>query len=309
MERLDRDKTTFGRHQTFPLRFSWPTKGFAHWCEGHDIFNHDDPTIALGVGKNMVTSIRYWLEAAQIIKSHGISIEPTDLGNTLLSPSRGYDRYLEDDNSVWLLHWNIASNARFATSFFWFFNHFHKPEFTTREVVAALTEYLRDKLSIGVASNTIESDVSVLTRMYGPAIEDRSTPLEETLQSPMSALGLLDLSTDGKRITSKTGVRHELPLPAFGYAVLDLLECLNETSIPIKRLHVAEEHLAAPGSVFRLSEEGLVAKLEELTQWRPDIFEVRETAGLHQVYKLSEIQKNQLLIDYFMTTHNSEKSA
>ena len=54
------NKVAFGRHETFHLRFGWLTKGYRSWCETPKIFEEDDPTVTLGVGKNMVTSIRYW---------------------------------------------------------------------------------------------------------------------------------------------------------------------------------------------------------------------------------------------------------
>jgi len=34
---------------------------------GDPIFEAEDATVKLGVGKNMVTSIRYWLQAARLI--------------------------------------------------------------------------------------------------------------------------------------------------------------------------------------------------------------------------------------------------
>ncbi|SEH04935.1 DUF4007 family protein [Candidatus Venteria ishoeyi] len=57
---------TFGRHQTFPLRFGWLSKGFQSLLENPGIFSDEDATIKLGVGKNMVESIKYWLQAARI---------------------------------------------------------------------------------------------------------------------------------------------------------------------------------------------------------------------------------------------------
>ena len=35
---------------------------------------------------------------------------------------------------------------------------------------------------------------------------------------------------------------------------------------------------------------GLITKLEEMITWLPNNFELRETAGIHQLYKLKQIE-------------------
>jgi hypothetical protein len=169
----------------------------------------------------------------------------------------------------------------------------------------ALKQYLTSKLNVQVAEKTIESDVAVLMRMYGPTQISQKIPIEEALQSPMTELKLLGVNSDQKQFNTRNIIRHDLPIAAFGYAVLEFLEELSETSISIKRLHVSDEQYAAPGSVFRLSEEGLLAKIEELQKWLPSTFEVRETAGVHQLFKTGQITKTELLFDYYVKQNNS----
>jgi hypothetical protein len=56
----------------------------------------------LGVGKNVVRSIRFWVEAtgmAAISQSDGLAA--TDTGLAALGPE-GFDRYLEDVQTLWL---------------------------------------------------------------------------------------------------------------------------------------------------------------------------------------------------------------
>ena len=61
-------KVAFGRHETFHLRFAWLVKGFAAFQANADLFDDvDAATVTLGVGKNMVQAIRYWMRAAQLI--------------------------------------------------------------------------------------------------------------------------------------------------------------------------------------------------------------------------------------------------
>ena len=59
---------SFGRHETFVLRYSWLTKGFQSFIRDNDIFSSDESTVELGVGKNRVNAIKYWLRAATILE-------------------------------------------------------------------------------------------------------------------------------------------------------------------------------------------------------------------------------------------------
>lgn len=62
--RFTGEKAAFGRHETFPLRFGWLTKGAQALMSGEPVFEAEDATVGLGAGESMVSSIRYWLQAA-----------------------------------------------------------------------------------------------------------------------------------------------------------------------------------------------------------------------------------------------------
>ena len=297
-------KVAFGRHETFPLRFGWLTKGYRAWCENSEVFGQDDPTVVLGVGKNMVTAIRYWLEAAQIVEgSQGCGIVPTEIGKTLFSNSEGWDPFLEDDTTLWLIHWLIASNSADATAFYWFFNRYHKPEFTSTELTEALTDFVRENVKSRAAATTLKHDVNVLLRMYGPHEKVKGAPIEEGLDSPMTTLGLLQRAGDGKHFMARVSDRRRLPIAAFGYAVMDMIEAYDQRSVSVERLLRADNQLAAPGSVFRMTEDGLITKLEELVRWLPGILELRETAGIHQLYQLQAFNKYAVIGKHYVGAH------
>jgi hypothetical protein len=293
-------KVAFGHHETFPLRFGWLTKGYRAWCEAPDLLGQEDPTVVLGVGKNMVTAIRYWIEAAQIVDAAQANrLMPTEIGKTLFSSSAGWDPFLEDDATLWLIHWLIASNPAKATAFYWFFNRYHKPEFTSTEIAGALADFVRESLKSRTAETTLKHDINVLLRMYGPPERIKGAPLEEGLDSPMTTLGLLQRAADGKHFMARVSERRRLPVGAFGYAVMDVMESLGQRSVSVDRLLRADVQFAAPGSVFRLTEDGLVTKLEELVRWLPGILELRETAGIHQLYQLETFGKYDVIAKHY----------
>ena len=124
---FEEKNSTFGRHETFALRYSWLTKGYQALENNPDVFSDvDAATVKLGVGKNMVLSIKYWLQACQITKTKDHSTHTiTKIGKLIFDEKDGFDPYLEDEATIWLLHWLIATNP-VNTAFFWFFNEFHK---------------------------------------------------------------------------------------------------------------------------------------------------------------------------------------
>lgn len=296
---------SFGRHETFALRFGWLTKGFKAWREDPSIFEKDDATIVLGVGKNMVHAIRYWLIACQILKANKHTLTSTQLGERLFDIKNGLDPYLEDDATIWLLQWLIASNAENATAFFWFFNRFHKPEFTQKELFEALQVFVHENVSSRVADNTLRSDITLMLRTYEPTIDFKKTPIEEGLDSPLAILGLINEIGNSKYHESKRENRWNLPVVSFSYSILEIFEIFQLPNLPIEKLMNSDGFYAAPGAVYRLNEEGLLDKLEEMIAWLPGVFELRETAGIHQLYKFKQIEPLDVLDKYYEESNES----
>ena len=292
---LTAERSAFGRHETFPLRFGWLTKGFRAWCDQQSVFDEDDATVKLGVGKNMVNAIRYWMLASQVVAVKDKSLVSSEIGKKLFS-AEGWDPYLEDDATIWLVHWLIASNAAEATTPFWFFNRFHKTEFTNKELQDALGDFVREHFHQSRASSsTLKSDIGLLLRMYEPSQASRSVPLEEALDSPMALLGLMSHQEGSSTHESRPDYRSRLPLSTFAFSVAELFEQANERVLPVDRLMHSNGHVAAPGSVFRITEECLVAKIEAMISWLPGRYELRQTAGIHQLYQLKPIQSMDVL--------------
>ncbi len=134
---------SFSGHETFPFRYPWLKKGFDAVAAAGDALLRDDAITTLGVGKNMVRSIRHWCLAAGVLeenRSAAGALRPTDLGNLLFADD-GLDPYLEDPATLWLLHWQIASNRARATTWFWTFSHFHEPEFSREALTSALYKW------------------------------------------------------------------------------------------------------------------------------------------------------------------------
>ncbi len=69
--------------------------------------------------------------------------------------------------------------------------------------------------------------------------------------------------------------------------------------MPLDELMYSRAEFPAPGPIFRLTENDLITKLEQLVMKYPKTFEIRETAGVHQLYLLHAMSPEQLLEDHY----------
>jgi len=298
------NKMAFGRHGTFAVRYGWLSKGFQAMTakNGSKIFESDEATVELGVGKNMVVAIKYWLRACRMIDvSENI---PTDLGKELLSKN-GLDPYLEDEATIWLLHWLLATNAELATSWYWFFNRYHKPEFTALELTTALTDFANDQVinKKKPAPSTLKNDATLIPRMYTQSKGGTRAPIEEVLDSPFSLLKLVTQTASGRGYQSRPCTRPDLPLGILGFAVCEMFKMKETTVIPIEDFMYSKDNYPAIGSVFRMTENDLIAKLEKLVVFMPNVFDIRDTAGQHQLYMSEEIDAIKLVRRHYENTN------
>lgn len=60
---------SFSGHQTFPFRYAWLPKGVAAVREDPAVFGSPHALVRLGVGRNMVASIRHWGEALDLFET------------------------------------------------------------------------------------------------------------------------------------------------------------------------------------------------------------------------------------------------
>lgn len=151
----------FANHETFHPRFGWLKKGFDAAKKNPDIFSQDDAPVRLGVGKNMVSAIRYWSSAFKIIDKSNL---PTRFGEKLLG-NNGWDAYLEDPASLWLLHWNLLKPTCEAAAWYYIFNIFRDLDFTKEDILAGLKDYINN-FNKNIAESSFIKDVNCILRMY-----------------------------------------------------------------------------------------------------------------------------------------------
>lgn len=295
-------KASFGRHETFALRYSWLTKGFQAFNKNHAIFSSDESTIELGVGKNMVNAIKYWLRATTILKDDIDGLITTSLGNAIFSED-GWDPYLEDEATIWLIHWLLATNSDLATAWYWFFNCFHKSEFTNEEAAEALADFVRINLSGKHSEKTVKQEVAMVLRMYCAPKLTAKSQLEEGLDAPLTSLNLVMTAEGSHLYRSFASTQPNLPIGLIGYATNEILNQRRVETLPINDLMYGQNHGIAIGGVFRLTENALLAKLENLVTAYPKVFQINETAGLNQLFRTDNtVSSLDFLRDHYQPT-------
>jgi len=296
-------RASFGGHETFPFRYSWLKKGVDHVRKDPEVFGKEDAMVTFGVGKNMVSAIRHWSltigtleDDPTVANNRGRYLRVTELGASLFSDN-GWDPYLEDVGTLWLIHWQLACAPEPATTWWWVFNQYPATSFTRREVQIHL-ERLAEQLGLTrVSSASLKRDIDCFIRTYSPSRRVR-TVQEDTLDCPLIELGLLREGNDHQSYQLVRGSHPTLPLPIFGYALASYLARRGGQthSVSLNQLAFGE---GAPGRVFGLNESGLLTRLEALSTLTGDALIYDETAGLKQIFLHNPLQPKRLLNRYY----------
>ena len=270
MRLVDAAKPMFARHETFHPRYGWFRKAYSFVAADPHVFSREDAPVRLGVGKNMVRAIRFWGLAAKLIEVDERSfnrrtpdLAPTRWGHALFGDS-GWDRYMEDPATLWLLHWLLLAPPSLLPVWWLAFNGFHAVEFDEDDLEGAVRTQLEAVAEWKAPHpSSVRKDVSVLLRTYAPAERSRRNGIEDMLDCPLRELNLIGRSVGTNRYRFALGAKPTLPPAVLAYAVLDYIARtpLGGNTVTLGRL--AHEP-GAPGRVFKLTEGELLAALEPL---------------------------------------------
>lgn len=296
---------SFSGHETFVFRYGWMKKAVDACADDPKVFADDDAIVKLGVGKNMVRSIRHWGLAAGVIEeepgSRGGLLRPTELGEFLFGHG-GQDQYLEDPGTLWLLHWNILSNPQRCTTWHMAFNALPSNEFTRDQLTHRVEEEVRRRNPKAMPSgNTLKRDVEIFLRTYIPARNSRGTVAEDTLDCPLVELHLLEEIPGSDAYQMRRGPKNTLNDQVFAYALIDFWDRSAAQRETLAFSEIAYEK-GSPGIAFKLDENSLVERLERLDQATGGDLLYTETAGLKQVSRKSYRPKFEYLEQYYRQT-------
>lgn len=284
----DAAKVAFARHETFHPRYGWLRKGFIGASLGGDSFSQPTAPVVLGVGKNMVHAIRYWGLAFKVLKETPDPNRPR-LPQTVVSPfgaallsDDGWDPYLEDPASLWLLHWMLLRPKCLIPSWWTAFNLFDRQVFEEE----VLTGYIADAVAAvpdwpDIVTASIKKDVNCLIRTYAPRRFGRAG-LDDVIDSPFREMHLIEsVADDSQSYRFAHGHKKDLHPDIVGFAALDFAARRESGARSITLSSLTREP-SSPGLVFKLSEEALHDALARFAGNVPDVH-LAEPAGLRQL--------------------------
>ena len=293
---------SFSGHQTFPFRYTWLKKGVDAVKKDSNVFSSENASVTLGVGKNMVASIRHWCSVARLIttnKDQRGKLVPTDFGTAIFDDKEGFDPYLDDPATLWLIHWQIATNRDHATAWYWAFNIFRENQFSFDPFKKQLSEWTQQqKAAMRPASeNTLQRDIHCFIRTY---CQSRHTAVvaEETFDCPLVELNLIAELPNGNGYEFQRGVKETLPIEIVVATLLAFWDASfsEREAMPFRDLMYAP---LSPGRIFRLDEDTMTLYLERLEHLTDGALRYDETADLKQVYRSGNLNPMELLENYY----------
>ncbi|MEH7114925.1 DUF4007 family protein [Neobacillus niacini] len=249
----------YGQHQSFYLRDRWLNKAIRHLRDDTRFFYDKAAFEKIGLGKNMVQSLRYWSIATGVVeeifneerkKIHLI----THFGELIYK----YDKFIKFQDSAAIIHYHMCKQKEPSTAWYWFFNEYKETIGSKDKITQEFINWVKENENKPFSNNSLKKDIDCLIKLYTSG--QSSIDPEEVIQSPLSKLAILD---DRKGIIYKQNLLiSQVGLTALMYVLLDYKSLNNINSVSV------EDIVNQPGlwgKVFNMSRASIVNALTELS--------------------------------------------
>lgn len=280
-------KYTFSGHESFPCKTLWLKKGYDFVVQGRD-FNRPEAVVYLGVGKNMVASIRYWLRVFGLSEGD----QPTWLGNYLFDDANGKDKYIEDLATLWLLHFHLVFN-QFATLYHTVFCGYQKghTQFDRDQIATYVKlEMIEADKQSAYNENTVRKDIAVLVQNYALP---RKAQSNEDFSSMLIDLDLIRQTAEGKGYYFNIEGKRKVEKEIFLYALLMLKEREGDNTLSYDTI---QDEI---GLTFCMQDVETIEMLKLLSKDYSQYVSYNDNAGIRIVQFTNDIDKKQVLNDYY----------
>ena len=276
-------KPVFSGHESFACKSHWLKRGY-DFVESERNFNDEDAVLYLGVGKNMVASIRFWLKAMGLLNENTL----TPIANYLFDNEEGKDPYLEDIGTLWVLHFSLV-NVDYATIYKTVFVDYHHQ----RNIIEKnkLQNYIKhicfDETSYKKLynENTVKRDIGVMLHNY---CVKTNTNFEDTntLFVPLNLIRELDKDV----YVFNYQTRSEVPCLIFLYALLIQFKGRNSISF---------EEITELSLIFCLTNNDLLEIIKSLCNLYPSDIVFSDVAGIKELQFHTELNPIEVLNRYY----------
>lgn len=261
-------------HETFCIRKGWLHKGVKNILLRPRLFTDKtiNPCDLLGIGTNMVKSLRYWLNAVGVMEEVSEGSQKiqklTEFGKIIDK----YDKYYEEDGTNWLIHYNLASNENNATAWYWFFNKFNSYSFDKSFFVSELLEFLKNEYDYAGSVKMLEDEFDCIIKTY--CSKDKEINPEETNDCPLVDLKIIELCEE--KTYRKSNPDKDAIHPLIVFAVL-----MNSFEMDEILISDIIEKPNSVGRIFNLDKATVFYILEQLEKM--NYLSISRTAGLDVV--------------------------
>lgn len=302
--RTSADRTSgerFSGHESFACRYGWLPKFYDLIVKSPELIRQDEEVmVAMGIGRNMVKSVRFWAQAFGLMDDSPRSPPtPTAFAHWLLDSNKGADPFLEDVGSLWLLHWRLAATANLAA---WEVAFFEIPE---REILRRFllqrVERRAAELEKKLSASTVRQHVDIFLSCYATPLATTGQTVEENLGCPLQELGLVRLSPAGDRdelIEFARGPWRHLSPITFLRILLDYwqLRAPHDKTITVRTLLT---DFASPGLTLRLDEGSLWHLLQAAAQVSGGVVQLTDSIERRAVVlQAADVQSAKAAIKY-----------
>lgn len=264
---------------------------------GHD-FNSPDAVVRLGVGKNMVAAIRYWMKCFGLTKDGKLN----NLAHYIFDNENGKDPFMEDLGTLWLLHFLLVSTQE-ATLYNLFFTRFQRErkQFTKEQlrdfVYRQMKETSKEK---AFNANTVGKDINVLLQNY---VLPKSDSSFEDFSCLLIDLDLIHASDQKEKDKSGKAIntyyfnieaKREVTPEIFLYTIVKMKG--GETTVPYDTLQDI-------GTIFCMNDLETIAMLKRLAKDYSEYVNYSDVAGIRQLQFTKEMSEWDVLNGYYQTHH------
>ena len=259
-------------------------KGY-DFIRNNNSFNSPDSVVALGVGKNMVASIRYWMRAFGLTEND----EPLTIADYLFDSNQGKDPYMEDLGTLWLLHFLLVSTCE-ATLYHILFTQLQRErKIFDRQHVQNLVRRLmtEDGKQSLYNENTVKKDIGTLLLNYvlpqkAKALDDYSALLID--------LDLIRMDADGKNFFFNVEGKRQIPWQVFLYAVIKSKGA---------DMTVSYDTLQELGLMFCMNDMEVIEMCKTIVEHHEDTMAYSDVAGIRQLHFLKNLNEEEVLDEYY----------
>lgn len=277
-------KHVYSGHESFSCKTLWLKKGY-DFINNNFSFNAPDAVVRLGVGKNMVSSIRFWMKAFGLTKNDKLM----SIANYLFNSNEGKDPYVEDLGTLWLLHFLLVSTGE-ATLYNILFTQLQRERKTfDRQHLLSFVKrvMIEDGKQSQFNENTVKKDIGTLLLNY--VIPQKNSASDE-YNSLLIDLNIIRVDAEGKNYVFNISGKCQLPWQIFLYAILSLKGKDNTVDYDL---------LQKIGLIFCMNDIEVIEICKNLESHYSNEIKYSETAGIRQLQFINEISIERVLDEYY----------